>query len=99
MAALAGIARPEAFFGMLREQGLVLSATLPLPDHADFDADWPALRQRLRQAPLWLCTEKDAVKLLPLLGEGDPEVRAVPLELLLVPEGFERVRQALSSRT
>ena len=97
VAALAGIARPEAFFDMLREHGLALSATLSLPDHADFGADWPALRQRLRQAPLWLSTEKDAVKLLPLLGAGDPQVRAVPLELELAPEGFERVRQALSS--
>lgn len=99
VAALAGIARPEAFFDMLRDRGLALSSTLPLPDHADFGAHWPALRQQLRQAPLWLCTEKDAVKLLPLLGDGDPHVRAVPMELVLPPDAFERVRQALSSRS
>ena len=95
VAALAGIARPEVFFNMLRREGLVLTTTLPLPDHADFAADWPALRERLRQAPLWLCTEKDAVKLLPLLGTGDPEVRAVPLQVALDPTFFAAVRQAL----
>lgn len=99
VAALAGIARPETFFGMLRDQGLALSTTLALRDHADFAADWPALRQQLRRAPLWLCTEKDAVKLMPLLGEGDPEVRAVPLEVALDPGFFAQVREALSSRS
>lgn len=97
--ALAGIARPEAFFAMLRDQGLTLSSTLPLADHADFAASWPGLRERLRQAPLWLCTEKDAVKLQPLLGPGDPEVRAVPLAVTLDPDFFARVRDALSSRS
>lgn len=95
--ALAGIARPEAFFEMLRAQGLRLSTTLPLPDHADFAAQWPALQGRLRQAPVWLCTEKDAVKLLPLLGAGDPQVRAVPLQVELDPGFLGAVRGALSS--
>ena len=46
-----------------------------------------------------LCTEKDAVKLLPLLGPGDPEVRAVPLEVTLDPDFFARVRDALCHPT
>lgn len=95
--ALAGIARPEAFFEMLRAQGLELSTTLPLADHADFATSWPTLREHLRQAPLWLCTEKDAVKLFPLLDSQDPEVRAVPLEIELDAGFFAAVREALSS--
>lgn len=71
--ALAGIARPESFFDMLRERGLPLAVCLPLPDHFDF-SDW-----RLPQEPdyIVLCTEKDAVKLWPRF----PEALAVPLTL------------------
>ncbi len=36
--ALAGIAQPEAFFNMLRQQGLTLERTLALPDHHDCQA-------------------------------------------------------------
>lgn len=99
VAALAGIARPEAFFGMLQARGLTLARTLPLPDHAELAAGWPELRQRLHAAPLWLCTEKDAVKLFPLLRDGDPEVLAVPLVVELAPEVLAQVRLALSSRS
>jgi tetraacyldisaccharide 4'-kinase len=76
--ALAGIARPEAFFDMLREQGLQLATTRAWPDHADFGA-WkaPAGNGTI------VCTEKDAVKLWP----NHPEVLAVPL-LLDIPASF-----------
>ena len=38
--ALAGIANPQAFFGMLRDRGLMLEATIALPDHHVYrDAD------------------------------------------------------------
>ena len=37
--ALAAIARPQAFFDMLRAQGFVLAQTIALPDHFDF-AGW-----------------------------------------------------------
>lgn len=75
--ALAGIARPAAFFAMLRSQGLALASTLALPDHCDFSrftrpADKP---YRL------ICTEKDAVKLWPLA----PDALAVPLLMTLEP--------------
>ncbi|MEO5671974.1 MAG: tetraacyldisaccharide 4'-kinase [Ramlibacter sp.] len=56
--AVAGIARPEAFFQMLREQGMQLADTIALPDHDDFqDQPWEASEETL------VCTEKDAVKL------------------------------------
>ena len=83
--ALAGIARPERFFGMLRERGLQVQDTLALPDHADF-SQWPA---RHTGRPL-LCTEKDAVKLWP----KQPDALAVGMALL--PEaGFFQAFDAL----
>lgn len=70
--AVAGLARPEAFFAMLRAVGLTLAETWPLPDHDDF-AHWhPTDTGR----PL-LCTEKDAVK----LWARQPQAWAVPLQL------------------
>ena len=36
--AVAGIARPDVFFEMLRNQGLTLSRCVALPDHAPPDA-------------------------------------------------------------
>ena len=75
--AVAAIANPEAFFAMLRAQGLPLAKTIALPDHADFsrwagnaDGAWTVL-----------CTEKDAVK----LWAREPAALAVPLDF--EPEG------------
>ena len=75
--AVAGLARPEAFFQMLRQSGLSLATTTALPDHHDYQ-DWQA-----RPDLTWLCTEKDAAKLWP----HEPGALAVPL--VLTPEnGF-----------
>lgn len=70
--ALAGLARPEGFFKLLREQGLTLHETTALPDHHDF-ASWPKT-DLIR--PL-LCTEKDAAK----LWQHQPQALAVALTL------------------
>lgn len=70
--AVAGLARPEAFFSMLRERGLNLLETHALPDHDSF-ATWAP---RSTGRPL-LCTEKDAVK----LWQHQPQAWAVPLQL------------------
>ena len=57
--AVAGIARPERFFAMLRASGLDI-VELPLADHADFAVlPWPAGSGDV------IVTEKDAVKLPP----------------------------------
>ena len=81
--ALAAIARPEAFFEMLRDLDVPLAATLSLPDHFDF-SDWQLPAELLasnssdlplKDSPLVLCTEKDAVK----LWQHHPEFWAVPL--------------------
>ncbi len=77
--ALAGIARPESFFTMLRERGVVLDHTLALPDHAPPDPQtWSVPADHLL-----LCTEKDAVKWWPLR----PDALAVPLVISVDP-GF-----------
>ncbi len=76
--AVAGIAKPDAFFKMLCQQGLTLAHTQAWPDHADF-SHWSAPTD----GSLVLCTEKDAVKLWP----QHPQVLAVPLQLDL-PEAF-----------
>lgn len=72
--AVAGLARPEAFFEMLRQSGLSLASTTALPDHHGYQ-DWPA-----RPELTWLCTEKDAAK----LWVHEPGALAVPL--VVAPE-------------
>lgn len=73
--AVAAIARPEAFFDMLRRRELLVSQTLALPDHDDFAQAAGALQE----APYVVCTEKDAVKLWRLR----PDAWAVPLVLAI----------------
>lgn len=75
--AVAGLARPDAFFAMLRQSGLHLSSTTALPDHHTYQ-DWHKQPHRT-----WLCTEKDAAK----LWLHEPGALAVPLELTPEP-GF-----------
>jgi tetraacyldisaccharide 4'-kinase len=75
--AVAGIAKPEAFFAMLRAEGLQLAQTVALPDHHHFTEAVSADGREL------ICTEKDAVKLWPL----QPQAWAVPL-LLDIEAGF-----------
>ena len=96
--ALAGIARPEVFFDMLTEAGLRLAHTWPLPDHADLATLWPALQAQCPAGATVLCTEKDAVKLWPLLSQTAPRVLAVPLVLTPEPAFFDALDAQLSSR-
>ncbi len=77
--AVAAIAQPEAFFSMLRSQGLTLADTTALPDHYDFNS-WLCI------IPLGyslICTQKDAKKLWP----KHPQALAVPL-VVDIPEAF-----------
>jgi tetraacyldisaccharide 4'-kinase len=73
--AVAGIARPQSFFAMLRDAGMPLSNTLALRDHASFDG--PQWADGTMQTIL--CTEKDAVK----LWQYRPDAWAVPLQIEL----------------
>ena len=78
--ALAGIAKPEAFFAMLRARGLALAETRALPDHYTFDS-YPRMSDKGYTV---ICTEKDAVKLFP----KQPGVLAVALEFSPEPAFF-----------
>jgi tetraacyldisaccharide 4'-kinase len=75
--ALAGIAKPDKFFAMLREQGLNVAHTQALPDHADLQD----LHIDTAHGDV-LCTEKDAVK----LWIQHPQAWAVPLQTTLPQE-------------
>ena len=95
LTAVAGIARPSVFFDMLRAKGFELESEAGLPDHAA-PADYSALLQN--PARTLICTEKDVVKLRPLLSRMPvmqrPQVWAVPLEMTPDPAFF----RALTAR-
>lgn len=98
LTAVAGIARPEVFFDMLRERGLSLAATLALPDHAN-DSAFGSLPHS--SAATVVCTEKDAVKLFAVVARWPqaerPTVCAVPLELRIEPGFFAQIDRLLES--
>ena len=91
--ALAGIARPEMFFEMLKANGLTLRATQALADHADPQG---AIHSLLASGLDVLCTEKDAVK----LRDANPGagIWAVPLELEADPQFFAALDRCLAQR-
>ena len=85
--AVAGIAAPEKFFGMLVAAGLQVDR-MPLPDHHPYATlPWPTGTADV------LVTEKDAVKLQPS-AMGDTRVWVVPLDLQL-PAGLMNTLKAL----
>ena len=86
--ALAAIAKPEEFFAMLRAAGLTLARTEALPDHDDLST-WS---KQDHSAYRILCTEKDAVKLWPLL----PDALALPLLCTPEPDFIARFDSLLS---
>lgn len=86
--ALAGIARPERFFDMLRAQGLRLTRMTVLPDHFNFDSYKPS-SDKPEQL---VCTEKDAVK----LWQSMPDALAVPLQLELDSHFLQSVSHAVT---
>lgn len=86
--AVAGTARPQAFFDMLQSLGLPLSLTIARPDHDDY-ANWQ--RPRDRDYTL-LCTEKDALK----LWAHHPDALAVPLEFAPEPAFFDALDRLLA---
>jgi tetraacyldisaccharide 4'-kinase len=89
-AAVAGIARPESFFDMLREAGITLAQAVALPDHHDFTAAVPRLAADM---PL-LCTEKDAVK----LWRSHPQAWAVPLDVSIEPRFWSALDALLDAK-
>lgn len=87
--AIAGIAAPQRFFGMLADAGLSCT-TLPLPDHADLSTPpWPPGTRDV------VCTEKDAAKLAPAAC-GGTRVWVVGLDFQLPPALLASLLQRLA---
>lgn len=84
--AVAGIAKPDAFFGMLRQAGVGVRHSIALPDHHDFSAP-------LDVSGAIVCTQKDAVK----LWRTRPDAWAVPLQVRLDPAFWTAFDAKLSS--
>ena len=90
--AIAAIADPTAFFGMLRQRGITLQKTLALPDHHDFsNFDFSSLAGQTV-----LCTEKDAVKLFSRPESATTKLLAVPLEFSPEPAFLEALDRRLA---
>ena len=90
MHALAGIARPEAFFSLLADAGLTPTHTEALPDHYDFES-WTASKYA---GSALICTEKDAVK----LWRRFPGAWAVPLVVGLPPDFYRQLDALLAPK-
>lgn len=93
LAALAGIAQPEVFFGQLRAQGLVLQHTMALPDHAS-DAELLSALDRPLHLAVYRKRRSQTVSLL-AQRPGAPEVWAVPLQQNPEPGFFAAVDACL----
>lgn len=86
--AVAGTARPEEFFAMLRHDGIALAGTTALPDHYNFDSWSRTIDVRYRL----IFTEKDAVK----LWHHFPDALAVRLALDIDPTFFAALELLLA---
>jgi tetraacyldisaccharide 4'-kinase len=98
--ALAGIARPERFAEDLAAAGWTIAGTCGFRDHHRYsraDVDRVLGRAAAARAELVLTTEKDLVRLLPILPAGAP-IAWVPLTVGLEPAAefrawlMERIR-------
>jgi tetraacyldisaccharide 4'-kinase len=91
--AIAAIAKPEAFFAMLRLQGLTLAHTLALPDHDDF-SQFARHAAAFPSGAVLICTQKDASKLWPQC----PQALAAVLEQRSEPAFFQALDALLQAR-
>jgi tetraacyldisaccharide 4'-kinase len=103
LTALAGIAKPQAFFDMLTQAGVSVHHACSLADHQNFDGFIDSEEFRHMERGGLVCTEKDAVKLFPLLkqraAEGvAPTAWSVPLEFVPEPAFFQALTERLSSK-
>ena len=89
--AVAGIARPEQFFAMLRTRGVMLAGTTALADHGDIKGHdlVPAVGHLL------VCTEKDAAKVWALR----PDALAVVLQLDIEAAFWSAFEEKLAAAT
>jgi tetraacyldisaccharide 4'-kinase len=97
--AFCGIARPEGFTKMLAAQGYEPMDTMIFPDHHAYDeGDMLRLLERARQVEAngFVTTEKDAVKLTPILRDrletiGPVVVARLSVELLHEQESLSQL--------
>jgi tetraacyldisaccharide 4'-kinase len=99
--AFCGIARPESFTTMLNAEGCMPVARVDFPDHHKYDDhDVATLLERARQSGAngFVTTEKDAVKLMPLMIERLEAIGAVVVARLSVElvDEAAAMRQLLS---
>ncbi len=76
MGLLAGIARPDSFRRTVEGLGARVVAERIRPDHHRYRRS--DLRDLAREAPLWVTTEKDSIKILPSWAEGS-DVWVLPI--------------------
>jgi tetraacyldisaccharide 4'-kinase len=93
--AVAGVARPEVFFEMLRQGGLSALRPHALPDHAQA-SDYDAVCAD--HAHDCLCTDKDAVKLFDRSDIDPARVWRVPLTLSHETDWLDAVIARLPTR-
>ena len=103
LTALAGIAKPQAFFDMLVRAGILVQRTFSLADHENFDEFIDSNEFKQLESHGLICTEKDAVKLFPLLRQRalssfTPKAWSVPLVLVPEPAFFQVLTERLSSK-
>jgi tetraacyldisaccharide 4'-kinase len=93
---LAGLARPASFRHTVESLGAVVVAERAFADHHRYRPR--DLRGLSAQAPLWVTTEKDAVKILPSWTEGiDLRVLALELDVAEADDLVDWIEQALAA--
>jgi len=84
--AIAGIARPESFFTTLKDSGLKVVGTISYSDHYPYKAeDISVISEKMKTsgAEAFITTEKDGVKLSPLLRGGGLAGYALSIDVRL----------------
>ena len=94
--AVVGIGFPQRFYNTLESLGLNQFQCHEFPDHHDYEID----DLQFEDANPIITTEKDAVKLLPLLKQHpqfNREIWVVPVEAVLSDECYVALKQQLST--
>lgn len=93
--AVSGIGFPQRFYQTLKNMGIRQFQCHEFPDHYDYEID----DLQFEDSNPIITTEKDAVKILPLLKrhpDFQREIWVVPVEAVLSPACYETLRQQLA---
>jgi len=94
--AIAAIARPDSFFSLLKDLGMNVAGTMAYTDHHGYNAgDIAAIRLKMKAtgAEAIITTEKDGVKLAPLLQGAD--IACYTLAITVEMKNKSAFRQAM----